>query len=383
MSEVPVARQKSKAKPELLRWARESARLDIAAAAQRADVKPEALESWEAGKDAPSIPQLRKLADVYKRPLVVFYLPRPPKDFDALRDFRRLPADAPEETPELALEIRWAHEMREVAVEVYALLEEPIVPFDFTAKLTEAPAAVAERMRKKLGLQPQSIFEVADWYDAYRARRAALEAAGALCFQVTGVDVAEARGFSINLRPLPVVAVNAADAVAARMFTLIHEAVHLALGTSGTCDLHSRGTEDRDQIEMFCNAVAAEVLVPSHGLKREAAVANITGAIDWPDVVVRELATRYKVSREVIVRRFLELGLATQQYYRAKRDEYRVADVPPDGSGGNFYNNRRVKYGMPLIRGVMDAYEAGKITANEAAAYLRVKVESLRGLVEP
>ena len=375
---MPVERRhRSKAKPALLKWARESARLTVEAAAQKAAIRPEALEAWEAGEDAPSIPQLRKLAEVYKRPLVVFYLPRPPKDFDALRDFRRLPADVPDESPELASEIRWAHEMREVALEVYRLLEEEIPTFSVRGTLTESPVAVADRLQTALGFKPEHMFGITEWYDAYRVRREALEAAGVLCFQITGVDVAEARGFSINLRPFPVVAVNAGDAVAARMFTLLHEAAHLALGAAGTCDLHSRGSEERDRIEVFCNAVAGEALVPSGYLHREPALRGVRGQVDWPDLTVRDLATRYRVSREVILRRFLELGLTSPQFYRAKRAEYQAADVAPEGSGGNFYNNRRVKYGMPVIFGVINAYEAGKLTANEAAAYLRVKVESL------
>jgi Zn-dependent peptidase ImmA (M78 family)/DNA-binding XRE family transcriptional regulator len=374
---VPVERRKSKAKPALLRWARESARLTIEAAAQRAGMKPNALEEWERGEDAPSIPQLRKLAEIYKRPLVVFYLPKPPKDFDALRDFRRLPVGVPDESPELASEIRWAHEMREVALEAYRLLEEEIPTFDIAAKITEPPATVADRLRTATGLKSDQMLTTTDWYEAYRLRRDALENIGVLVFQITGVDVTEARGFSINLRPFPVVAVNASDAVAARMFTLLHEVAHLALGTAGTCDLHSRGNEDRDRIEIFCNAVAGEVLVPSVNLKHEPAVRGVHGQVDWPDLTVRELATRYRVSREVILRRFRDLGLTSQAFYLAKREEYRKADVAPESSGGNFWNNYRVKYGAPVIRGVIGAYQAGKITANEAAAYLRLKVKGL------
>jgi Zn-dependent peptidase ImmA (M78 family)/transcriptional regulator with XRE-family HTH domain len=374
---MPVARHKSKAKPALLSWARESARLTIEVAAQRAGVKPDVLVEWERGDDAPSIPQLRKLAEIYKRPLVVFYLPTPPTDFDALRDFRRLRVGVPDESPELASEIRWAHEMREVALEAYRLLEEDIPTFGVVAKLTESPVAVADRLRVATDLTPEHMFSTTDWYDAYRARREALENVGVLVFQITGVDVAEARGFSINLRPFPVVAVNASDAVAARMFTLLHEVAHLALGTAGTCDLHSQGNEDRDRVEVFCNAVAGEALVPSVNLKREPAVRGVYGQIEWPDLTVRELATRYRVSREVILRRLLEIGLTSPTFYRAKREDYRTEVVPESGGGGNYWNSYRVKYGTPVVRGVIGAYQSGKLTANEAAAYLRLKVKGL------
>lgn len=68
-------------KPELLVWARESARLTVERASKKAQVTAEQLGSWERGESQPTITQLRKLGRAYKRPLAVFYLPKPPKHF--------------------------------------------------------------------------------------------------------------------------------------------------------------------------------------------------------------------------------------------------------------------------------------------------------------
>src|SRR4051794_33466012 len=77
--------------PALLVWARRSSGVDIDTAAKRAGVEPARLESWEAGHTRPTIAQLRKLANLYKRPLAIFYLSEPPTDYLPLRDYRRLP----------------------------------------------------------------------------------------------------------------------------------------------------------------------------------------------------------------------------------------------------------------------------------------------------
>lgn len=64
----------------VLRWARETAGLTpkAVAAMLKRDVA-EAL-AWEAGKAAPTYPQLEKLAYiVYRRPLAAFFLPEPPR----------------------------------------------------------------------------------------------------------------------------------------------------------------------------------------------------------------------------------------------------------------------------------------------------------------
>src|ERR1017187_9694215 len=90
-------------KPELLVWARESAHFQPHVAAKKANVPVERLLEWETGETSPTINQLRTLANIYKRPLAVFFLPEAPEQFDVMRDFRRLPGTVRAEySPELA-----------------------------------------------------------------------------------------------------------------------------------------------------------------------------------------------------------------------------------------------------------------------------------------
>ena len=77
--------------PSVLRWARVSVNLTSLAAARKMQLPEDRVEQWEAGTATPTIVQLRKAAEVYKRPLGVFFLSQPPADFDAMRDFRRHP----------------------------------------------------------------------------------------------------------------------------------------------------------------------------------------------------------------------------------------------------------------------------------------------------
>ncbi len=78
-------------RPALLAWAREKAGLHPEEAAARLHIQADRLREWERGEEQPSIAQLRKLGELYKRPLVLFFLPEPPRDFGPQREFRRLP----------------------------------------------------------------------------------------------------------------------------------------------------------------------------------------------------------------------------------------------------------------------------------------------------
>lgn len=94
-------------KPELLVWAREASGLTQEDIASKLQKPIEKLVLWKSGDDYPTIPQLRKLAKIYRRPLAVFYLPHPPKETNSLHDFRKTgPTHSPEYSPALRFLIR-------------------------------------------------------------------------------------------------------------------------------------------------------------------------------------------------------------------------------------------------------------------------------------
>ena len=74
------------------------------------------------------------------------------------------------------------------------------------------------------------------WQDkAFQCWRRQIEQAGILAFEMTEVPVEEARGFSIGIKPMPVAVVNIKDSLRARVFTLLHETVHILLESGGIC----------------------------------------------------------------------------------------------------------------------------------------------------
>src|SRR6266849_7603075 len=239
-------------KPELLTWARDAAGLSVEDAARRIHVDLKRLEQWERGKSRPTINQLGKMADVYKRPLGVFFLPHPPTEETAPPDFRRshTPADAVL-SPELRLAIRRVRLKRQTALELLKELEQKPPSFSLTAQIGQDPEEVAAVLRHGLGAGTDRI--AADAREHFNRWRSALQAAGVLVFQSEKIEVEEMRGFSITDRPLPVVVVNIKDAPAARNFSLFHETAHILLGRSGLCNFEEDGDSSQQRVETFCN----------------------------------------------------------------------------------------------------------------------------------
>ncbi|RME39698.1 MAG: helix-turn-helix domain-containing protein, partial [Planctomycetota bacterium] len=214
--------------PQVLAWARRMAGMDEELAARKVGVKPERIRGWERGELRPTITQLRKLSDVYKRPLSLFFLETLPVDDPSPTDFRRFDPTATEPlSPELRFQIRDARTRREAALELFEDIEEEPPQFTLTARLSDDPETVAERLRQVLLADAQP--PLGDPRVVFNFWRDAAERAGVLVFQAVDVALEEMRGFSITDHPLPAVVLNIKDAYQARSFSLFHELAHVLL----------------------------------------------------------------------------------------------------------------------------------------------------------
>ncbi|WP_299437520.1 XRE family transcriptional regulator [uncultured Rhodospira sp.] len=380
-------------KPEVLVWTRTSAGLSVAEAAGRLHMDVDSLAAWEAGEDAPSIPQLRKLADLYKRPLAVFYLQRVPLDFKVISDLRRLPGTGPrQQSPELTLEIRYAQQRRELVLELADDLGDVVPPFSLTAERNEDPELVGERIRAKLDITAdvQRKWRDAEGRTAFNAWRQRIENAGVLVFQATRLAAGEASGIALSEELLPVIVVNRKDSPTRRTFSLLHELAHLMLRVSGVSDLETDDIRPPEEqaLEIFCNAVAAAALMPRDGLLSEPLVAARVGRRDdWTDAEIADLARTFGVSREAVARRLLTLGRATDGYYREARARYLAEYLAfKDRQRERSADNRMARnmpqetlsnVGRPLVQMVLGTYHQDRITLGEVAGYLGIKTKHI------
>jgi len=370
--------------PKLLTWAREHAGLSLTQAAKRVPVSPNLLQSWEHGLSLPTINQLRQLGRVYHRPIALFYLPSPPPiSFwpASLKDFRRLPGSRIHPpSPELAYEIRRAHDRRLLALDLYrGLEEEDPPPFLLSADLSEDPETVGARIREHLGIRYDAQIRWRSEYVALSAWRSAFETAGVLVFQTTGVKIDECRGFSLTSNPFPVVVLNSQDGPHARIFTMLHELVHVMLGDGGLCDLHESGSPEASRKETFSNRAARAALVPRASFLREPNLHAIPGRRTWDDSDLADLSRKYRVSREVILNRLAALGRTTDAFCREKRNEIQkqYASRRPRSGLAEPYQKALARGGRYFVRLVLTSWGENRISANEVADDLEVRLQHL------
>lgn len=376
--------------PDVLAWARKSAGFPQDVAAKRLGVADASLEKWESGELLPTIKQLRKAAKLYKRPLAVLLLSSPPKDFEAVRDFRRRSdGNVAELSPELRGEVRRAQTQREVFLELKELAPATLPDSGPTLQLTtDTPAEEAGRsIRSLVGIDERRLG--ASPHDHLNVWASALEELGVLVIHTRGVAIAEMRGFSLSEWPYPVVALNGSDFPRPRLFTLVHEFAHLALNAGGLCDLHETRTKPSpgDQLEHYCNQVAATALMPADRLLEQAMVRSASPNTAWTLDELGDLARPFGTSSESLLLRLITLQLASWElYWNLKPQleaEYegaraRIKEQQKEKEGGpSYYIVKARDLGHGYVASVLDAFQARAITSVDVADYLDVRFDQL------
>jgi len=191
------------------------------------------------------------------------------------------------------------------------------------------------------------------------------------------------RGFSISESPLSVIAINNKDSLRGRVFTMLHEFVHIAVQQSGLCDLEEDEElpPEKKNVEVFCNRVAGAVLVNKDHLLLEELVLQKGKGAKWSDEEISVLSNRYKVSQETMLRRLLILDRTTPEFYRQKRQEF-------EQEYAELRRHKREGFALPHIRAisnagpsfvrlVLDGYYREAITSSDLSDFLNVKLKHL------
>lgn len=203
--------------------------------------------------------------------------------------------------------------------------------------------------------------------------RRAIERVGIIVFSnsVVGLnnhrplDPEEFRGFVLSDTLAPVIFLNDADSKSARIFTLVHELVHVWLGQDGVFNL-DKMMPANVEVERFCNRVAAEFLIPGDKLTERWKDAGVT------DKPFQTIAKWFKVSPVVAARRALDLKLISRAefflFYEQDHADWkkRRDEVRKKSSGGNFYATQNIRLGRRFSSAIVQAAKEGRMLYQDA-----------------
>jgi Zn-dependent peptidase ImmA (M78 family) len=384
--------------PQILTWARETAGLSVDDAAHALGFKDthdrtaaDRLQAMEAGEEEPSRSVLLKMAGVYHRSLLVFYLSEPPRTGDRGQDFRRAPGiKPPEYDPTLDALIRDIRGRQGIIRDLLEQTEPGRVEYIASITMDVPPAELAHRIIETLEFSLAEFRRQANVQAAFGYLRGKVEASGAFVLLLgnlgsyhSNIPSGVFRGYAIADPVAPFIVVNDQDAPVAWAFTTLHELVHLWLGSTGV----SGGSTDT-QLESYCNSVAGEMLLPEREVNelhflRRASLQEAIGA-------VAQFASRRKISRAMVAYKLLRVNIITHARWRELdkhyEDEWIAAQAQPatkdkNEGGPSYYVVKRHRLGHALLDLVKNSLSEGFLTHTKAGQVLGVKPRNVDPLV--
>ena len=374
--------------PAVLKWARRRSGLSVSQLASRANLKEYKLTAWEEGSDRPTLRQAQHIAGALHVPFGYFFLDKPPNQKMPLRDFRTVRTGGAPETPspelfDLVNDIIFKHTWYREFLE-----DEGYGPAPFVGRFerTAPPERIAEDIRNTIATIPTMREEAQGWDDFLRRFGRRVEALGVVVMKSSVVggnphrrlSVREFRGFAIADPIAPLVFVNAADARAAQIFTLVHELAHIWIGASGISNEHMGALTVEAEIERLCNGVAAEVLVPTDEFRRYWTERNL-------DANIATVTRRFRISSLVTLRRAVDTGVITKKQFQERyaMEEQRFRDQEDNqAGGGSFFATLLARNSMRFTSAVLESLGEGKTLRREAAQLLNVKVPTLQKVAD-
>ena len=376
--------------PNILKWARESARITEEIAAAKVSVSIERLKEWEEGISQPTIRQAQNLANAYKRPFALFFLPEIPRDFQPLQDFRKNDSK-PLGTASIFI-VREIQQKQAWISDINQENNEDKASFVGRFTINDSPANVANDILKTLGINPASYKTenpIKEWIDKAEANGIYISRTSFIHSRLK-LDSEEIQGFAIADPYAPFVFVNSDDWNAPQLFTLVHELAHIWIAETGISNDISIQIINKDKfnpIELFCNEVAANALIPEYIIR------------NFPPSIFENSAEIFKVVRKLGVSSFaflvraLNLNLISLTSYKRlkneadaeykaflKREEDKKAKQKDNTGGPNYFLLQLNRNSSLFTQAVLDAFRGGFIEPTQASNLLNTQVNKFSKL---
>ena len=339
------------------------------------------VQQWINQEKQPTVKQLENFSKKVHLPFGYLLLDEPPQESLPIPFFRTQSGV----TDQVSLNVYDTIQLLKSRQEWLSsyLQENDYAPLEFVGQYKNAAVSeMVNSIRKKLDLAPDWAEQVSNWQAALNLLAERTEEAGIVVTfnSVVGnntsrpISVEECRGFVLVDKMVPFLFINAADAKAAQMFTLVHELAHVWIGESAGFDQASLLPADVET-ERLCDKVAAEFLVPAGTFTKV-----------WREEKnFKKLGEKFKVSPIVVARRALDLQKISKAEFFGFYNNY-LRDVrnkkEQQGGGGDFYATAKKRVSLRFAAFVNRAVQQNELPYREAYKLTNLKGETYRNFVE-
>ena len=336
------------------------------------------LEKWQNG-NAPTFNQIEKVSKSTGIPLGYFFLQKPPVENITLVNYRTIDSEQLSNPSRNLIDTLHDMDLVQEWVREYQIANGNL-PCAFVGlfKNETKYTTIAENIRNLLNIK-------IDWYnqtktveESFNFLRAAISNLGVVVMMngVVGnnthrpLDIEEFRAFAVVDEYAPLIFINANDSINGRLFSLVHEFVHICKGENSLYNDMVYVEHTVQPIEILCNAVAAEILVPHNVFITE-----------WNNTVINQdnlifnidqIAKKFKCGTMVIARRAYDNGFIDystyQQICKTAINSYNRnrKKKKEEGGGGYYYKTLASRLDRRFLDMVVGSVRSGTMQYTDA-----------------
>lgn len=335
------------------------------------------VKKWVQKESYPTIKQLEKFTQKVHVPFGYMFLSAPPNEKIPIPFFRTGPANPRVEKVSLNVfhTIQMLQERQAWLTEHLTYSGYDDLAFVGKFDVNTPYKIIVQDIKKELQLNDDWAGQFNTWQEALNHLALQVEEVGIIITfnGIVGnntkrvINPEECRGFVLVNNKAPFLFVNASDAKAAQMFTIVHELAHIWIGkTAGFNNKYMLPAQH--PIEVLCDKVAAEFLVPEQYFRQKWQSEN-----DFT-----YLAKLFKVSRIVIARRAFDLGFISRKdffdFYNRYIKEVYLKKNESQTSGGNFYATAKKRINLRFLSYINNAVKENRLLYRDA-----YKLTTLKG----
>lgn len=333
------------------------------------------VDRWKAGSGQPSVKDIDALSRKMHVPFGYFFLTEPLDDTPSVFAHRAMGSLPMYDKPSRALvdTIREMETLQDWAVQDSIVTDGAIVDFAGSLNVSSSMDVLVTAVREYLCIDEhwQHQPEMSNPAKAFNFIRAQAQSGGIIVMMngIVGqntrrkLDPQEFRAFALVNRRAPLVFINRADEpAAARLFSLLHEIVHVGMGQDELFNA-DESSGKVSMVERVCNEVTSELLMPDSDFKRLWAVSEGT----WEQRLA-SVRKCFPVSRSTVALRALSHGYLTQEQYAdtlaAAREWTAVHEQ--ESHGGDYYLTKKSRFDQRLLDHIAASVGRGDTSYVEA-----------------
>ncbi|MCL2135360.1 MAG: ImmA/IrrE family metallo-endopeptidase [Candidatus Bathyarchaeota archaeon] len=349
------------------------------------------LHDWKTGKTKPTFPQIEKISKKTHIPLGYFFLKTSPNEEFPVLNCRTIQSKNTKgysrNTIDTIIHMTDIQDwMRDYLIDINY---DPL-PFVGSINAEQNMQEIINTLYDTLLVSPDWHKSLSTKMDAFNFFREKITNSGILVMK-SGIvrnytkrylNIEEFRAFTLNDKYAPLIFINSNDSESAKLFSLLHEMVHVFFGVDNfNNDRYS--VNGVSKVETVCNAVAAEVLLPQKMFITEwSRLAN-----KEVDDKMRLLSKSFKCGEMVVARKALDNHFINQIQYQeivtALIEKFSIEqNKKKEQNGDNFYDTTASRVDKRFLLALDSSVREGKTQYTEAYHLTNTNLGTFSGLVD-